>query len=117
MARECGKKGRMKVNKERERLCPVCGKKIVRIEVDASKRKRFLLSALLVRRYRCESSCGWKGVGFSKSERKKRKNLLMKAVILIIAMVTTIFLIKQAMVRFAQKPDDLIRDDGIRETE
>lgn len=83
---------------QKRRLCPRCGSFVFRDERLGIA--EVLTRLLFLRRYRCTSECGWRGLRFSRSRLRRQsrrlKRILIVAAFLLAAASTVRYLVSRA---------------------
>jgi hypothetical protein len=78
-------------------VCPRCGSLLARDE--RSRASGLLTRLVFLRRYRCTTECGWRGLRFSRSrlrgQTKRLKNVLIVAAFALAAAATVRYLLSR----------------------
>lgn len=94
--------------------CPRCGQRLTLVSTQGSR--RLLLRALMLRRWRCTSKCGWNGFRFSRSLISLGKRRARKVLIALFVVLAATFTIRYVLSRLPSgtSPGGY---DGVHETE
>ena len=92
--------------------CPRCGSRLV--PEGHSGDKGSLATLLLLRRFRCSSQCGWRGLRFSRSQYQKSKRKIRFALIVLFFVLAAAYTVHYMLPHVGTGGT---HDDGIQEGE
>jgi hypothetical protein len=92
--------------------CPRCGSRLV--PEGPSEKKALLASLLLLRRFRCTTQCGWRGLRFSRSRFRKSKKKIRFALIVLLFVLAAAYTVRCMLPRVGAGGS---HDEGIQEVE
>jgi hypothetical protein len=95
----------------RHHLCPRCGARLERQE-----RTGVIVRFLLLRIFRCTTECGWRGLRFSRSRLRARRQQLKTAVVVALFIVTAAVTVHYMLSRASSRASGT-HDDGVQEVE
>ena len=100
------------IAKIRHHQCPRCGSRLVR-EVRTGA-NGLLLSLFFLRRLRCTTKCGWRGLRFSRSLFRARRRRLGATLMVVLFIMTAGVTVRYLIARFGSNtgspPDQGIED-------